>query len=212
MKKILMSMKVVENPNYVEVSNIIAYEYVEFFEKLGFTPILVPNNSAQTINYFDLGDFAATVLIGGNNVDPSLYGGEELSDVYPERDRTESLMIQESIKRGIPVIGICRGFQKLNVEFGGRVTHGIDNHVRKDHKLISESSILNGKVTNTYHNQGVVPEDLSNDLNIIATTADGFIEAFIHKKHRILGVQWHPERQDRDLDITLIENFLEGRI
>lgn len=207
-----MSMKVVENPNYIEVSNIVAYEYIEFFEKMGFTVILVPNNSAKLLNYFDIPNIDAVVLIGGNNVDPVLYGGDELPDVYSDREKAEDLLIDESVKRDIPLIGICRGFQKINVHFGGSISHGIKDHVRKDHELISVNSILSGVVTNTFHNQGITNLNLSKDLTVIAHTADGYIEAVKHKKYPILGVQWHPEREDKDFDIKLIQEFLEGEV
>ena len=213
MKKLLMSMKVVENPNYVEVSNIVAFDYINFFEKLGFLALLVPNNSKNVAEYLDIDDIELLVLIGGNNVNPKLYGGEEkLSDIYPIRDRAEELLIDRAIEKHIPIIGICRGFQMLNVYFNGSITHKINNHVRTPHKLLSDSSILTNKITNTFHNQGVTRINLSNDLTVLAEAEDGYIEAFNHKQLPILGLQWHPERQDEEFDRILIENFLKDNI
>lgn len=212
MKKLIISTKVVENPNYVEVSNIIAYEYIEFFEKLGYIVVPVPNNSRDILEYFNLTNFDALVLIGGNNVDPSLYSSTDiLTDIFPERDKTEALLLAEAINMKIPVVGICRGFHFINVFFGGKVTHSIKDHVRKPHKLISDNEILSGVITNTFHNQGITENDISDKLEIIATTSDGFVEAFIHKNRAILGVQWHPERQDELYDITLLKNFFKDK-
>ncbi|MGL1890184.1 MAG: gamma-glutamyl-gamma-aminobutyrate hydrolase family protein [Spirochaetaceae bacterium] len=212
MKKLLISTKVVENPNYIEVSNIIAYEYIEFFEKLGYMVILIPNNSANVLDYFKIQGIEGVVLIGGNNVDPSLYKStDKLSDVYPERDKTEELLLREANRLNIPLLGICRGFHFINVSFGGTITHGIKDHVRKPHKLISEHKVLSDVVTNTFHNQGLKLDDISKELNVIATTSDGFVEAFIHKTLPVLGVQWHPERQNESFDNILIKNFLKDK-
>lgn len=209
MKKLLISMKVVENPNYVEVSNILDFEYIRFFEQLGFLVIPVPNNSELILSYFDMTDIDVVVLSGGNNVNPERYGGGSLTDVYDVRDTTEGHLMEEALKRGIPLIGICRGFQFINVVLGGKITHEIKNHVRKDHKLISTNSILNNEITNTYHNQGITKDDLADGLEVLAETEDGFIEAFHSMGKKVLGLQWHPERQDKMFDIEIIKEFLE---
>lgn len=204
-------MKITENPNYVEVNNILDFEYIRFFEQLGFMVIPIPNNAKHVEDYFEIPDVELVVLTGGNNVNPDFYDGEMLTDVYPIRDRTEGILMEQSITRGLPLIGICRGFQFINVMLDGKITHGIKDHVRKDHKLISTNKIIDGKITNTYHNQGITKDDLSNKLEILAETEDGFIEAFRSNEHKILGIQWHPERQDKNFDINLIKEFLEGK-
>ena len=79
-------MRVTEADSYDEFRSSIAYEYIEFFEKLGYLVILLPNNSKMIEKYFD-DKIELVVFSGGNNVDPSLYNGDkDLSDVYPERD------------------------------------------------------------------------------------------------------------------------------
>lgn len=213
MKKVLISPKVFSNPNYHELNNILDFEYINFFENLGYLPVIIPNNSKNIESFFKLDNVELVVLSGGNNVNPNLYGSsDDLGDVFNVRDNAESKIIEESIKRDIPLFGICRGFHMINVYFRGSLTHGISNHVRKDHKLISDNSILNDVVTNTYHNQGILDEDLASELDIIAKTEDGFIECFKHKQYKILGVQWHPERQSNKYDNDLICSFLRGEV
>lgn len=213
MKKILISPKVVSNPNYYEISNILDFEYIRFFEDLGYQVIIVPNNTKNLEMYLELIDIELIVLSGGNNVNPSLYNSiDELDDVFTERDETEAHLIKSAVDKSIPLLGVCRGFHMINVYFGGSLEHGIIGHVRNDHELISKNLILNGKITNTYHNQGIFKAGLSSELLSIAETEDGYIEAFKHKKYKILGVQWHPERQNKRFDRELIESFLKGDI
>lgn len=213
MKKILISPKVISNPNYYEINNILDFEYVRLFEELGYQVIIVPNNSSNIEQYFDLEGIKMIVLSGGNNVNPDLYNSSDhLEDVYSVRDEAETRLINESIKRDIPLFGICRGFHMINVFFGGILLHGIKNHVRMDHKIKSNNIILNNVITNTYHNQGLTSFELGQDLVSIAESNDGFIEAIKHNKYKILGVQWHPERQNNDFDKELIKSFLKGEV
>jgi len=212
MKKILMSMRVTEANNYKEERNSIAFEYIEYFEKLGFLVQLVPNNTNNIKKYFDRYTHAV-VLTGGNNVNPKLYKSlENLFDVYNQRDNTEKALAKIALKKDISILGICRGFHFLNVYFGGKLTHYIKNHVNKTHTLYSKNTILNNKSTNSYHNQGITQDDLAKDLRVLAKSKDDFIEAFKHKKNKVLAVQWHPERQNKKFDKKLINKFLKGTL
>ena len=207
-----MSMRVTEASNYVEYRNSIAYEYISFFEDLGYFIVLVPNNSKNVEKYFD-NEVELVVLSGGNNVNPNLYNSKEkLTDIYSDRDNTEGLLLDISIKNHIKILGICRGFHFLNVYFGGSIVHNIEHHVNKDHQLVSSSSILNSKETNSYHNQGIYQENISNDLEILAKSKDGIVEAISNKEKTILGIQWHPERQEKEFDKKLINSFIKGKI
>lgn len=212
MKKILLSMRVTEADSYDEFRNSIAYEYIEFFEKLGFLVILVPNNSKVIEKYFD-DKIELVVFSGGNNVDPSLYDGDKnLSDVFSERDATEKEIFNIALKKNIKLLGICRGFHAVNVFLGGAVTHSIKNHVNKNHKLLSNQDYLNNQETNSFHNQGITMSDLCNQekLIVLAMSEDGFVEAAINEDRTILGIQWHPERQIKAFDTQLIQSFIKG--
>ena len=212
MKKILMSMRTTETINYNEYRNSIAYEYVSFFEDLGNMIILVPNNSKNIENYFDT-DVVMVVLSGGNNVNPKLYNSkDELDDVYIDRDDTERILLDLSFKNNIKVFAICRGFHFINVYFGGSLSHNIKNHVNKNHTLLLKNKILKDKKTNSFHNQAIVSKNLADVFNVLATSEDNIIEAIINKEKTILGVQWHPERQEKEFDKELIKKFIKGKI
>lgn len=208
MKKLILSMRITEASNYYEKRNSLAYDYVKFFESLGFLVILLPNNTNHLNEYIKDLNVDGIVLTGGNNVDPKLYGGKEnLESVYQERDLIEYNLLNISIKKRIPLLGICRGFHYVNVYFGGSIFHHVKNHVAKNHKLISDKSLLSGIDTNSYHNQAIFKENLAKKLVSIAHSDDGVIEAFAHQNFNIMGIQWHPERQKVKQDKQLILDF-----
>lgn len=208
MRKLALSMRVTEASNYFETRNSLAFEYIEFFERLGFLVIPVPNNSKHIEKYIEELDVDGIVLTGGNNVNPSLYNGiEELESVYKQRDEVEGRLLDVAVKNNIPLLGICRGFHYINVHFGGTISHDVKNHVKKDHILISQNTLLNDTKTNSYHNQAILKHNLSSDFDVIAFTKDNVIETIYHKEHKILGVQWHPERQKMEQDKELILDF-----
>lgn len=207
-------MRVTEAKSYYELRNSIAFDYIDFFEKLGYLVILIPNNTDNIEKYFDK-DIDLIVLTGGNNLDPSLYDGEKnLDDIYPIRDKCEKTLFDIASKRGIKVLGICRGFQTLNVFLGGSISHNLPNHVNTKHKLSSYDKDLDSQITNSFHNHSIMFSNLGNWGNVtpLATTQEGFIEAILNDKKNYLGIQWHPERQDNDFDKKIIEKFLKGAL
>lgn len=207
-----MTMRTTEANNYFEKRNSIAYEYIEFFEEMGYILVLIPNNTKNIIKYFKM-NVHMVVLSGGNNVNPNIYNSNDiLNDVYDERDETEKKLVDISIKQNIPILGICRGFHFINTYFGGSLEHDIKEHVNIDHNLKSNLSILDNIVSNSFHNQGIKKNNISTKLNILAYTNDGYIEAFVNKELYLLGIQWHPERQNKKYDKKLIKKFLKGKI
>jgi len=157
-----------------------------------------------------------------SNVEPHRYGGEEsaagtLHD--PHRDATTLSLIPRAVAAGVPVFGVCRGFQEMNVAMGGTLHQrvheiaGFDDH-REDkdepldvqyapaHDVVLEPDGLLAKLAgvdriqvNSLHSQGV--DRLGRDLAIEARAPDGLIEAFRvrHAPTFALAVQWHPEWQ-----------------
>ena len=212
MKIALISMQMIEAPNYSELRNAIACDYIRYFEQMGYMIILVPNGTSHIEKYFKEVDINLVVLTGGNNIDPLMFGNSKLmSDIYPVRDETEQKMIRLSIKRNVKLLGICRGFQLINVYFGGKIKP-IQKHVAKGHILKSTLDFLDGEDVNSYHEYGVVKNDLAPDLEILAEVNGGIIESYKHKKYKILAIQWHPERQNCNSDKELIRQFLKDEL
>ena len=147
-------------------------------------------------------DFAGVIMIGGPDVDPALYDEENTASRYVniEYDRACLDMIGKCFEKGIPLLGICRGLQIINVYFGGSLYQDIENHMIDGgmHETfgLQGSDIIypfpEKMVTNTRHHQAV--KVLGQGLKLTAEAYDGTPEAFEHENGRVLAVQWHPER------------------
>lgn len=179
------------------------YTYQEYFKELGVELIPVLNNLRDLAFYFDL-PIEMIILTGGGDVHPSLYGEKEGNGNYSiERDATEKKLMDFAIKNKIPVLGICRGMQFINVYFGGKLIKVKETckeeHVGINHKIKILSPRLRDLIgneieTNSYHEEGLGEKELSTRLKVLAESSKGIVEAFCHPFLPILGVQWHPER------------------
>jgi putative glutamine amidotransferase len=152
------------------------------------------------------------LLTGGGDVSPSCYGAgfeRETSDVDDERDQSELALVTAAIEGGIPILGICRGAQLLNVAFGGTLRQHLPagdgiRHTQPRrryetvHRVLLEpesllAEVLGGKEldVNSIHHQGI--EVVGQDLDPTGRTEDGLVEVIENREHRLLAVQWHPE-------------------
>jgi putative glutamine amidotransferase len=172
------------------------------------------------------------VLLTGSpsNVEPARYRGEAskpgtLHD--PERDHVALALIPAAVRAGLPMLAICRGFQELNVAFGGSLhqavhelpgfgthrenpDHSLDQQYGPSHEVRFTPGGLLEKITrrssamvNSVHSQGV--DRLGEGLDIEAVAPDGLIEAIAVREAPAftLGVQWHPEWKVRDNELSL---------
>jgi len=204
---IAISSRVTEAINYFEKRNSISFDTVKYFEHLGITVLLVPNNLNNIAAYLNKFLIQGVILTGGNNINPDRYNSlENLTDVYLERDNTEDALFNFAISNKLPLLGICRGFHFINVQLGGGLVHNISGHVNKYHKLISEDIKNNNNEVNSFHNQGISVDKLSSELFCLAKSEDNIIEAYENKEKKILGFQWHPERNYNEFDSNLIKS------
>lgn len=157
------------------------------------------------------------LFTGGHDVDPSLYG-ESKHDLCGEsntlRDRLETMVFNYAIKRDIPILGICRGIQIINVLCGGTLYQDLPSEYniecRRIHQmkppydqpchrvLVVEDSPLHQLTksdsieVNSYHHQAI--KELAPNLSIMAHSEDGLVEAIYMPSQRFVwAVQWHPE-------------------
>ena len=156
------------------------------------------------------------MLTGGTDLDPALYGQEphpETQAFQRERDDFEIAITREAIARDMPVLGICRGMQVLNVTHGGSLlqhlpeTHGHEDHRRvpgsfdgADHdvRLVAGSVAARAAgellhATKSHHHQGV--DRIGEPLRVSGISALDDLPEAIERPDRafVLGVQWHPE-------------------
>ena len=189
----------------------------------GGVPLFIPS-LAQELGLDELIERLDGLLFTGSpsNVEPHLYRGPPsdpgtLHD--PARDATTLPLIRKAVSASVPVFGICRGFQEMNVAFGGTLhqkLHEVAGHLdhRDDtsqplevqygpaHDVTLEPGGLLRSLTpaeriqvNSLHNQGI--ERLGSELAVEARAPDGVIEAFRVRDARrfAVAVQWHPEWQ-----------------
>jgi putative glutamine amidotransferase len=187
----------------------------------GVIPLLVPA-FGKDVDFDAVLDAVDGVLVTGSktNVHPSLYGVAPTSAHEPfdeARDATSIPLLLRALTRGVPVLAICRGFQELNVAFGGSIASELQEIAgRMDHRAVvsddqaerfkihqnvsvKEGSCLASIIgagdvkVNSVHRQGI--DKLAANLVIEAIAPDGTIEAVsvANAKGFAVGVQWHPE-------------------
>ncbi len=161
-------------------------------------------------------DIDGLCLAGGPDISPARYGEGDPTHLAKEpdleRDDLEFDAIHAALHRDIPVLGICRGFQLINVALGGRLVLNVDDHEPVDldsvrlHRDVaidpsSKLAAASGRAplaVNSRHHQAVTSNELAPSLHATATVGD-LIEAFESDEHRwVVGVQWHPERIGKD--------------
>ena len=174
----------------------------------GGIPVLIPRHSdAEVVSKLN-----GIVLSGGADVDPAIHSPEEdpsLSRFEPGRDIHEFEILNEAIEKDIPVLGICRGIQVINVHAGGTLFQDIPDHANikkpyddRHHKVRFESdSILSGIYgseieVNSLHHQAI--KKIGEGIKAVGWSTEGeateeVIEAIEVDNKRILPVQWHPE-------------------
>jgi putative glutamine amidotransferase len=161
-------------------------------------------------------DIDGLCLAGGPDISPARYGESDPEHLAKDpdlaRDALEFDAIGGALRRDIPVLGICRGFQLINVAFGGRLVLDAPHHEPEDLDSVrlhpnvaidpnSKLAAASGRAplaVNSRHHQAVTSKELAPSLHATATVGD-FIEAFESDEHRwVVGVQWHPERIGKD--------------
>lgn len=174
---------------------------------------LSPGNNAN------INDFDALVLSGGWDIHPDLYKGKHAYDNKPdhwkkERDDFETTLLTAALDGKIPVLGICRGLQVINVALGGTLLQDLGTDANTLHRgdpdkqhtvMIEKNTLLHDitkadtAATNSAHHQAI--GQLADGLIVNARSADGVIEGVEWKdaaiKPFLLAVQWHPERMFR---------------
>lgn len=146
-----------------------------------------------TTNREDLTGADLVVFTGGEDVSPSYYGEDPhpYTRWNPERDAHEKEIFEEALFHGIPMTGICRGSQFLNVMNGGKLIQHIEDHPHDLHQVITEDGEL--FVSNTLHHQASVHTPETGMVLLAASWPDHCVEAYLYPETRCLGVQYHPE-------------------
>jgi putative glutamine amidotransferase len=200
----------------------------------GGMALLLPPDDAVAERPDELLDLIdGLMLAGGSDLDPTSYGARrhpETHVTWPERDRFELALAYGAIERDIPVLGICRGMQMLNVACGGTLDQHLPDRVGheghrytagafSDHEVRLEDGTLAARAVGaattavkSHHHQGV--DELGEGLAASGwSSAEGIVEAIeLEGKAYALGVLWHPEEDERSRVVgSLVEAAREAR-
>jgi putative glutamine amidotransferase len=212
--------------------------YVQAVLRAGGIPAIVPPTTLEATTPERLvRRFDGLILCGGGDVEPARYAAERTETLYgvdPVRDGFEVSVVRAAASHDLPTLAICRGFQVLNVAFGGTLHQhlpdvpGMGRHGTPPadegvlHEVVVEPSSLLAEVTGStavkglsHHHQGIAR--LGDDLVAAGRTEDGLVEALERPGWWMVAVQWHPEEtapedpQQQALFDSLIERAREGR-
>lgn len=219
-----------ETTDYIFVN----HSYLNAVRQFGGIPLVLPSEADEEELKLLIARCDGLILTGGDDIDPELYGEEKLNDTVeltPIRDRAERIVCDLAVERKIPILGICRGIQMMNVYFGGSLYQDIPAQIpseikhrmekpyhRVGHSCIVEKgtplhALVGGELigVNSHHHQAI--KQLADGFEVMARSEDGVIEAiFDPRKPFVWGVQWHPERI-WDIEASsakLFEAFIEA--
>jgi len=191
--------------------------YVESVIRAGGVPLVLPITLDPAIMAQMLDRVDGLIMTGGEDIDPLKWFGEEpvpgMGEIVPARDSFDIALIRMAVGRGMPVLGICRGHQLLNVAFGGSLFQDIPSQVKGSsvkhsqkapryygtHTInIEKGSLLNKQIglekvaVNSYHHQAV--KDVAPGFKVTARSVDGIVEAMEKiGSTKVFSVQFHPE-------------------
>jgi putative glutamine amidotransferase len=182
----------------------------------GMALVLPPDEAAVDAPDPFLDRVDGLLLAGGADVDPAMYGAPpqpETGPTTPERDRFEVALVRRALDRSMPVLGVCRGMEIMNVAMGGTLVQHLDQTDRHRHtpgafgehevrlepgSLAARSAGGERMTVKSHHHQGI--DELGEGLTASGwSVPDDIVEAIEIREHHpfLLGVLWHPEEDER---------------
>lgn len=205
-------------------------DYVDSVVKNGGVPFIIPFNEDDEVVKQQLENVQGLILSGGHDVDPHLYGEEllpKIGRIWPARDHFDILLLKLAEKRKMPVLGICRGAQIINVAHGGSLYQDWSYRQKLTFKHMqghtpslptqslkvkagSKLAQILGKtklMANSFHHQLI--KKVAPDLIESAWALDGVPEGLENKAGNVIAVQWHPEMLHRNPRTSFMNNLFK---
>lgn len=195
-------------------SHYVGMGYVRMVAAQGGVPILLPavEGHERDLARKIVSRLHGLVLSGGNDIAPETYGGDPGTQVDKRdipRDLFEIALVEEAAAAGVPILGICRGMELINVAYGGSIVHGVSHEHASPYAIGGLDGAVAHDVEITVgtrahdllgprmraiclHHQA--PDRLGAGLVPSAIAADGIVEIIEDPERWVLGVLWHPEQ------------------
>ncbi len=220
--------------NYGENNSKLAENYYKSIIAAGGIPVIIPVTDCNDTLERVVASLDGILFSGGGDMHPCYYGEEpipENGETNELRDRYDYNLMITAAKWQLPILGICRGMQTINIAFGGSLYQDIKaqyegtplDHSQEEARsvatqraTIAEGSLLSKVLEvgtldiNTIHHQAI--KRVAEGFRAVAHTEDGICEAIENLHYPIVGVQWHPEHLSgvsdlkADSDIETIDN------
>jgi gamma-glutamyl-gamma-aminobutyrate hydrolase PuuD len=181
MKAVAITQRVSVVPAYGERRDCLDQEWTKFLAACGLLPVLLPNVTEAALALCEEAGIAGLVLTGGNDL--AVLGGDA-----PERDAVENALLDLAERRGLPVLGVCRGMQLIQQRFAIPLCR-VEGHVAQRQVIRIDGQ---PKEVNSFHHFAAF--DSQPPLDVWAVAADGVVKAVRHSARPITGIMWHPER------------------
>ncbi|GGN19984.1 putative glutamine amidotransferase [Actinoplanes campanulatus] len=183
---IAVTQRVVVDPVHGTRSDALDQRWWPFLRDCGLVGMPVPNDAGVAVRLVRAAPVHGILLTGGNDL-------AELGGDAPERDRTETALLDVARERGLPVVAVCRGMQLLLRRFGVPLQR-VSGHVAARQTVTIGTR---SRVVNSYHNWAA--STVHPPLRVWATGPGRVVKAVRHETEPLLGLMWHPERLAPDL-------------
>ena len=209
----------------------VCLEYIKAVVSSGGIPMMVPITTDENIISKQVELLDGLILTGGDDINPLRFGEEpsaKIHEISMLRDEYEFLLVKKATEKGIPILGICRGHQLLNVFNGGTLYQDLSDEKGSYIKHFEESNPTVGyhtvniksgtmlfgilgetSMVNSYHHIGI--KNVAKGFEVSAIAKDDVIEAIERKNPFAMGIQWHPEMmQGNNKEMkSIFEYFIE---